>query len=354
MDNSKIPAFSSSADTEPGILHPILEVRNLSACVNKNKKIYKILNNISFNIEKGEILGLAGESGCGKSVTALSVAGLLPEAVKVTEGEINYNSGNLLTLDEIKMRSVRGSEISLIFQDVRQALNPLMKAGDQIIEMLELEKTKLKIQEKTESRKNNKEEVLKTLLSLGFDNPEKIFNAYPHQLSGGMCQRIMTAIAVIRSPKLLLGDEMSSSLDEESRNRCMSLLLDMNQKNKLSVLLISHDLSIIKENCARFLIMYSGRIIEEGPSSSLFSPLHPYTKALVNSIANKEKRGEKLTCITGKPPSVEENNKEGCPFAPRCPKVKNICSAAFPSEIIAGKNKVFCYYPEISIHTENH
>ncbi|MCL2276686.1 MAG: ABC transporter ATP-binding protein [Treponema sp.] len=343
MTDFQKPVLQDSSNHEPITRQPVLSARNLCARANKENK--KILNNINFDINEGEILGLAGESGCGKSVTALSITGLLPQAIKITSGEIIYNGSDLLLLDEEKKRSVRGSGISQIFQDVRQALNPLMTAGDQILETLELEKTALGGSRKKERRKNNKEEVIKTLSLLGFDNPLKILGAYPHQLSGGMCQRIMTAIAVIRRPKLLLGDEMSSSLDEESRGRCMSLLLDMNQKNNMSVLLISHDLRVIKENCARFLIMYAGRIIEEGPSISLFSPYHPYAKALVNAIPNKEKRCEKLTCVSGETNPVMENNTDGCPFAPRCPKVKKICGASFPPEILIGGNKVYCYYP---------
>jgi len=354
MADHREPVSQNIAEPEPRVQQPFFNVRNLSARVYKNKKTYKILNNISFSIGEGEILGLAGESGCGKSVTALSIAGLLPEAIQITKGEIIFKGNNLLPQDELKMRGIRGSGISLIFQDVRQALNPLMKAGDQITEPLELGNLTDKNLKSNERKKINKEEALNLLSLLGFEKPQKIFSAYPHQLSGGMCQRIMTAMAVIGRPKLLLGDEMSSSLDEESRKRCMSLLLDMNQKNKMSLLLISHDLSIIKENCARFIIMYAGRIIEEGPSSSLFSPHHPYTKALVNAVPNKDKRGEKLACINGKTPSAEENQIEGCPFAPRCPKAKSVCTAAFPPEQIINNNKVFCYYPETNIHTENH
>ena len=313
-------------------------------CTKKHGKTLKILDNISFSIDEGEILGLAGESGCGKSMTALSIARLLPQEVEITNGEIIYNNINLTSLSEKEMCSVRGSEISFIFQDVRQALNPTIKAGRQITETLELGGSK--------DKAKNRAGVIETLNSLGFSNPHQIFDAYPHQLSGGMCQRIMTAIAAIRRPKLLLGDEPSSSLDEESQEQCMSLLLQMNRDYKTSLLLISHDLSIIQKYCSRFLIMYAGKITEEGPSQALFSPLHPYTKALVNSLPNRDKRGKKLYSIPGKVPSVEDQ-LPGCPFAPRCPKARDICMDIFPHEYFDSKGaggekgrKVYCYFPE--------
>jgi len=322
---------------------PLLKVNNLTACVKKSDKSLKILDNISFNIDEGEIIGLAGESGCGKSITALSVLNLLPQAVSITEGEIIYKNDNLTLFNQKELNKIRGSEISMIFQDVRHALNPLMKVGRQITETLELGGSK--------NKEENNNKALEMLGLLGFNNPQKIFNAFPHQLSGGMCQRVMTAIAVIRKPKLLLADEPSSSLDEESQQKCLSLLKEMNQENKMSLLVISHDLSIIQQFCKRYLIMYAGKIVEEGQSDLLFTPLHPYTYALVNAIPNKEKRGKKLDNIHGKVPSVDdqltENRLTGCPFAPRCSRVKDICKQAFPPVQEIGKTKVYCYFPHI-------
>ena len=333
-----------------------LDVRNLTVSVKKGEKTCKILEKVSFKIDEGEILGLAGESGCGKSVTALSVSGLLPEEIRITEGAIIYKNRDLASLGKNKMRSIHRSEISLIFQDSRQALNPLMKAGDQIIETIALGENKEKKSDYREQRAQlkqcakNREIVLELLSFLGFGNPQSVYNAYPHQLSGGMCQRIMTAIAVIKRPGLLIGDELSSSLDEESTARCMSLLLEMNKNNRMSFLFISHDLSMIQKYCSRFIIMYAGRIVEEGPASSLFTPHHPYTKALVNAIPNKDKRGKTLEYIGGKIPSLE-NYIEGCPFAPRCPKAKDICKKTFPqpaqlNQHTQKEGKIYCYFPD--------
>jgi peptide/nickel transport system ATP-binding protein len=315
----------------------LLDVQNLSTCVKKDGKIFKILDNVSFTIQEGEILGLAGESGCGKSITALSIPNLLPQEVKITNGKILYKSQDLASLSEKELNAVRANEISVIFQDIRGALNPLIKVGRQITESLE--------SDGKQNDKQTRNKAMEVLKSLGFENPEKIFNAYPHQLSGGMCQRVMTAIALICKPKLLLGDEPSSSLDKESQQQCLSLLMEMNKNNKMSLLIISHDLSIIRQFCSRFLIMYAGRIMEEGPSQSLFSPRHPYTKALLNAIPDKNKRGKKLENIPGKAPSVEEKT-EGCPFSPRCSKAQAVCRKDFPPAIETDNTKVFCYYPD--------
>lgn len=318
----------------------LLEVRNLVTGIKKGKSYLKILDNISFTINEGEIAGLAGESGCGKSMTFLSVSKLLPAGVKILDGEIIYKNKLITNFNEKDMRPIRGKEISVIFQETRQSLNPLIKVGRQIAETLEIDGAN-----SFNDRKGNKSVVLDMLLSLGFNEPEKIFNAYPHQLSGGMCQRVMTAIAAIRRPCLLLADEPSSSLDEESQNNILELLSKMNRKYKTSVLVISHDLSIIKKFCSRFLIMYSGKIIEEGRSSNFSSPLHPYTKALTTAIPDKNKRGKKLESIPGKVPSVEDSFC-GCSFSPRCKKAKSICFESFPPPIITEGQRVYCYFPE--------
>ena len=324
----------------------LLDVKNLCVCVKKDNHFLKIINDISFSINEGEILGIAGESGCGKSMTALSISNLLPKAVQITSGEIIYNNQSLTNLGEKEMRRYRGSEISFIFQDAKQALNPIMKIGNQITENLEMERSKTERGFFRNDKKNNKIKALEILSTLGFPDPQKIFNAFPHQLSGGMCQRVLTAMAVIRRPKLLLADEPSSSLDEESQNLCLSLLTEMNRSEKMSLLVISHDLSVIQNICSRFLVMYSGIIVEEGPASAFFSPLHPYTKALINSIPDKQKRGKKLENIPGKVNTIF-NPADGCPFAPRCKKAKDICRREFPSPIISENRRVFCFFPEV-------
>jgi peptide/nickel transport system ATP-binding protein len=315
----------------------LLEVRNLTVGINRNGKFLEAVNNISFNIDEGEILGILGESGCGKTLTALSIPNLISENKKILHGEIIYNNKNLTNLDDKEMSLIRGKEISIIFQEVRQSLNPLIKVGNQITETLELGGSK--------NAGNNKKKTLEMLISLGFDEPEKIFNAYPHQLSGGMCQRIMTAIAAISCPRLLIADEPSSALDTQSQERILSLLSKMNRENKMSVLIISHDLSIIKEFTTRYLVMYAGRIIEEGLSKNLSNAFHPYTQALTKAIPNKSRRGKKIENIPGKVPTVEDI-LTGCPFAPRCKKASYICLEAFPPKQEFNGHYVHCYFPQ--------
>jgi len=314
----------------------LLEVNNLTAGIKKDGKIFQILKEVSFSIGEGEIVGLAGESGCGKSMTALSIPNLLPHPVEILGGEIILDHIPLTSMSEKELCYIRGKEISVIFQDIRQSLNPLIRVGGQITEMLEFAGST--------DKEANKTQALETLVSLGFEEPEKIFDAFPHQLSGGMCQRVMTAIAVIRRPRLLLADEPSSALDIDSQQRILSLLTEMNRKYKTSVLIISHDLSIIRQFCSRFLVMYAGRIIEEGQAGAFFSPLHPYTNALLKAIPEKEKRGKKLNSIHGKVPSVFDTFP-GCPFAPRCEKAQSICSQSFPPQKEINGAKVQCYYP---------
>ncbi|MDR0322118.1 MAG: ABC transporter ATP-binding protein [Treponema sp.] len=320
---------------------PLLEVRELVVALKKDDKTINAVDNISFSINEGEIIGLAGETGCGKTLAALSIAGLLPQKAKVLSGEIIYNGRQLTSLSEKDYCNIRGKEISMIFQEVRQSLNPLLRVGRQIREALELgSAAPLKLSD----RASCKIRVLEMLRLLGFNEPKKIYNAYPHQLSGGMCQRIMAAIAAISRPRLLLADEPSSSLDAESQENILSMLTEMNQKQKTSVLIISHDLSIIRQFCSRFFIMYAGKIVEEGQSSALYSPLHPYTQALIGAIPGKDKRGKDLENIPGKVPSVEDNFT-GCPFAPRCKKAQKKCEETFPSATETESGKVYCFFP---------
>jgi peptide/nickel transport system ATP-binding protein len=315
----------------------LLEVRNLSAGFKKNSRVLKAVDNISFTIDEGEILGLAGESGCGKSMTALSIPNLLPQNAQILQGQIIFDNRQLKQVNKKEWCSIRGREISMIFQEARQALNPLMRVGRQISEALEL-KGNIPVEG------DKKRRTVEMLYRLGFDEPKKIYNAYPHQLSGGMCQRIMAAIAAICRPRLLLADEPSSSQDAESQERILSLLMEMNRDYNTAVLVISHDLSIIRQFSSRFLIMYAGKIVEEGNSQTLFSPLHPYTKALVEAIPGKDKRGKELADIPGKVPSIEDSFT-GCPFAPRCKKAQKVCMETFPPAIQKGSAKVYCYFP---------
>jgi len=309
----------------------LLEVKNLTAGIKSEKKILKAVKDISFTIAKGEVVGLAGESGCGKSTTALAITNLLPYGFNILYGDILFDKKSLIGKNT--------KNTGIIFQDSIQALNPLMRVGRQIIENLE-QKT-----ENREQKKENKEKVIDILIELGFKEPDKIFEAFPHQLSGGMCQRIMTAIAAISNPHLIIADEPSSSLDEESQKCVLSFLMKMNRENKTSILIISHDLSIIRQYCSRIMIMYAGKIIEEGKTELLSSPRHPYTRALINAVPSINKRGKKLETISGKVPSINDEFS-GCSFVSRCSKAQSICFNNIPAKQKQDDNhSVWCHFP---------
>jgi len=259
----------------------LLEVQNLTVSIQNRWTNFSPVDGISFTINAGEIVGLAGESGCGKTLTALSISGLLPAAPKVTAGAVLYHTASgeivdLRSLDEEAMRRIRGKEIAMIFQEPRQSLNPLMRIGAQIAETLELHGA---------DKKAANEAALNTLRQLKFPEPEKIINAWPHQLSGGMCQRVMIAIAAICRPRLLIADEPLTALDMANQEHILSLLKQINREFGTAILFISHDLPLARHFCSRFLIMRSGKIIEEGPSETLFAaPAHSYTSGLIGAI----------------------------------------------------------------------
>jgi peptide/nickel transport system ATP-binding protein len=268
----------------------LLTVSNLCIGVEQgNNRKFMAVDGVSFEIEKGEILGLAGETGCGKTLTCLSIMSLLPPSAKITDGKIIYDNRSLTVMNEPELCEIRGREISLMFQETRAALNPLMCAGKQIAEVLELSGSK--------DQKVNKEKTLEMLERLRFKEPEIIYKALPYELSGGMCQRIAAAIAAVSNPRLLLADEPSSALDSESQECILSLLIEMNRSMGASILLVSHDLSILQKYCSRYLVMYAGKIIEEGKAADMYSPKHPYTRALVNAIPHKSKKGTVLETV---------------------------------------------------------
>lgn len=312
----------------------LLEVRNLSVGIRRNNKYLPALGGIDFDIEAAEIVGLAGESGCGKTLSALSILRLLPQAAEIAGGSIIFNADltekgrDLLSLDEAALCRIRGKDISMIFQEPRQSLNPLLRIGAQISETLKLHGLG--------DGKQARAAALDMIEKLGLAEPEKIFNAYPHQISGGMCQRVMIAIAAICRPRLLIADEPSTALDQATQNQILTLLGQINRNFGASILFISHDLSLVRRFCSRFLVMYAGRIVEEGPAETLFSaPAHPYTRGLIGAIPNRERRGRPLANINGRVPSIEDR-LPGCPFAPRCPQAGEKCLAAFPPETDLG------------------
>jgi peptide/nickel transport system ATP-binding protein len=331
----------------------LLEARNLSISIRRGEKYYTAVDGIDFRINAGEIIALAGESGSGKSLTALSIPGLLSSRAKITGGEILYSSDMIIDLcktDEKSLRQIRGKEISMIFQEPRQSLNPLMKVGTQITEALELHRDTAIASaqnKKTAKRLAANKLALEMLEKLQFQQPEKIMDAWPHQLSGGMCQRVMIAIAAICRPLLLIADEPTTALDTANQNHILELLKQINREFGTAILFISHDISVARHFCSRFMVMYSGKIIEEGPSEAILSsPLHPYTIALIASIPCKENKGNALANIPGRAPPLEET-LPGCHFAPRCPRAQAQCKKSMPQLAEAGNGHyVRCFFTE--------
>ncbi|MFQ6035556.1 MAG: ABC transporter ATP-binding protein, partial [Sedimentisphaerales bacterium] len=290
----------------------LLEVKNLSTHFLTQQGTARVVQNVSFAIEKGKTFALVGESGCGKSVTALSIMRLVPEPQgKIVCGEVIFVGQNLLTLSEKKMRQIRGNKIAMVFQEPMTSLNPVFTVGNQIAESIRLHQ-----------RKNNRAawaETIKTLKKVGIDNPDKRAKMYPHQLSGGMQQRVMIAMAVSCEPALLIADEPTTALDVTIQAQILNLLDELQKQNGMSILLITHDLAVVAERAEDVAVMYASRIVEIADTKQLFSqPYHPYTKALLQSLPRLSVTAKRLPTIPGEVPEPLRF-PAGCKFHPRCP-----------------------------------
>jgi oligopeptide/dipeptide ABC transporter ATP-binding protein len=312
----------------------LLEAQHLSIGISRGREFFTAVDDITFQINQGEILGLVGESGCGKSLTCLSIPGLLSPGVAISGGGLFFKGQSLRGLPREELSRIRGKEISMIFQEPGTSLNPLQKIGRQIAEPLKLHGIT--------GKKILRAEVLDIMGRLGLPEPENLIRAYPHQLSGGMCQRVMIAIAAICRPALILADEPTTALDSGTQTQILELLRKINRDFGSSILFVSHDLGLVNRICGRTLVMYAGKIVEQGDVSDIFNhPLHPYTRSLIGAIPRKDLKGKALANIPGRVPSVEEP-RSGCPFAPRCEYSEPRCTAAFPGETRPGKNHRVC------------
>lgn len=305
----------------------IIDIRGLSIYFKTDKKPFKVVSNISFNIKRSEVFGLVGESGCGKTLTALSILGILPHNA-YAEGEILFRDKNLLKLGKDDVRKIRGKDISIVFQEPMTSLNPVMKIGKQIAESL---RAHFGI-----TKKEALERSVELLRAVKIPYPELRIKDYPHQLSGGMRQRVMIAMAIACNPLLLIADEPTTALDVTIQSQILELLQSLRQQRQMAILLITHDLSIISEQANRCAIMYAGRIMEIADTEELFrNPLHPYTIGLLESIPTT--RGVPLKPIRGFVPSPE-SLPEGCKFSDRCPLAKDICNLQEPDLFEVSKN----------------
>lgn len=321
---------------------PLLEVRNLKTTFMTENGPVTAVDGVSFTVEEGEMLGIVGESGCGKSVTSESIMRLLNENTTKYEGEIIYKQQNLLKLSKKEMRKIRGNEISMIFQDAMTALNPVYTIGNQIVEAI--------LQHRTISKKEAKTEAIELLRLTGIPSPEKRFDEYPHELSGGMRQRAMIAMALACNPKLLIADEPTTALDVTIQAQILDLINELKEKLNMSVIMITHDLGVVAEVCTHVVVMYLGQVIEEADVQSLFEqPLHPYTQSLFQCIPKIDgDRTKKLYTIKGIVPSLD-NVPQGCRFADRCPFANDLCRNKAPELTeVAPRRKVRCWhYKEI-------
>lgn len=281
------------------------------------------VRDVSFRLKEGEVLGIVGESGSGKSVTAFSIMRLTPYPGKIVGGHIDFNGHRITDMSEREMRKIRGKEVSMIFQDPMTSLNPVYTIGNQICEVILLH---------TEANKKQAQKKAAELLSLvGINEPEKRLKQYPHELSGGMRQRVMIAIALACEPKLLIADEPTTALDVTIQAQILELMMELKEKLGMSIIIITHDLGVVSSMCDKIAVMYGGKIVEHGTADDIFyNPKHEYTKGLINSIPRLDaKEHEKLVPIDGSPIDAM-NPPAGCPFAPRCPQCMKICLKQMP------------------------
>jgi oligopeptide/dipeptide ABC transporter ATP-binding protein len=305
----------------------LLGVRDLNIFFRSAADSVTVVSNIKFDIKESEIFGLAGESGCGKSITALSILGILPSNARA-EGEISFKGNNLLTLDTESIRRIRGNEIAMIFQEPMTSLNPVLTIGYQIAEVL--------LTHKALKKKEATDRAVELLRSVRIPSPELRAREYPHQMSGGMRQRVMIAMAIACSPALLIADEPTTALDVTIQAQILELIQGLREEKKMSILFITHDLAIISENAARVGIMYAGRIMELAGTRDIFSnPRHPYTMGLLDSLP--QKKGKDLKPIPGFVPRPEAL-PPGCKFSDRCSHMRDYCRQQEPqlSEIAPG------------------
>ena len=317
----------------------LLDVRHLKTHFFTRAGVVKAVEDVSFHLDEGETLALVGESGCGKSVTSLSVMRLISPPGKIVEGEILYRGDDVLDLDQDQLYKLRGGKIAMIFQDPMTSLNPVYTVGYQIAEAVRVH---LKLDERAAMQR-----AIEMLDRVRIPEARRRASSYPHEFSGGMRQRVMIAIALSCNPHLLIADEPTTALDVTIQAQVLELMKALSQEFNTATLLITHDLGVVAGTCDRVNVMYAGRIVETAPTRTLFkTPAHPYTQALLAAVPRADsQRGARLTAIGGQPPNLI-NLPPGCPFAPRCPKVQRRCREELPPlDSVGLEQKAACFYP---------
>lgn len=318
----------------------LLEVKNLKTQFSTDEGDFFAVDDVSFSLRAGETLGLVGESGCGKSVTSLSIMGLIQKPGKVVQGEILFQGLDLASLNFEEKRRLRGKDLAMIFQEPMTSLNPVFTIGNQIDEAISIHRPEL-------SGSEVKRLTLEMLKRVGIPSPEKRYGDYPHQLSGGMRQRVMIAMAISCNPKLLIADEPTTALDVTIQAQILDLMRELKREFNSGLMLITHDLGVVAELCQRVIVMYAGKIIEEGSVENVFDhPRHPYTRGLLDSIPHFEsgQRRKSLTTIPGLVPSPFHWPK-ACRFADRCQRAQALCRNQAPLKSSEGQHHWACHFP---------
>ncbi|UTR12757.1 ABC transporter ATP-binding protein [Evansella sp. LMS18] len=314
----------------------LLQVKDLETHFHTENGVIPSVNGVSFDVKEGETVGIVGESGCGKSVTSLSIMGLVGSPGKIENGEILFEGKDLTKLSKNEIRKLRGNELAMIFQEPLTSLNPLFTVGNQISESI--------IQHQKVSKAEAKKKSIEMLDKVGIPRPDKVFSSYPHSLSGGMRQRVMIAMALSCNPKLLIADEPTTALDVTIQAQILELMKDLTREYNTSIMLITHDLGVVAEMVDTVIVMYAGQVVEHTDVFTLFKdPKHPYTKGLLDSTPKIHELKEELQSIEGTVPSPE-NMPKGCRFSPRCPFVMEKCIDHMPAlEETNGDHKVRCW-----------
>lgn len=306
----------------------ILDVKNLNLGFNCENGFRQALYNVNFSLEKGKMFALVGESGCGKTMSAMSILQLLPKTAKITGGEIIFDGKNLLNCTQNEMQKIRGAKIALIPQDPMTSLNPLYTVGDQLLEVL-------KVHQNLEGKKAF-QKAIEAFEMVQIPCPEIRLKSYPHEFSGGMKQRAIIAMALCCNAEILIADEPTTALDVTIQAQIMKLLKEIKEQTQTAIMLITHDLALVGENADEVSVMYAGRIVENAPADEFFqTPNHPYSKALLNAIPSN--KGEKLETIPGHPPTIQQTI-DGCKFHPRCKFCMDICKKEIPPMFTVGQN----------------
>jgi oligopeptide/dipeptide ABC transporter ATP-binding protein len=320
----------------------VLSVRDLTVALDVASGPAPVVKHVSFDIAPGETVALVGESGCGKSMTMLSVMGLQPDVARITGGEVRYGSEDLLAAGEARRRAVRGAEIAMVYQDPMTSLNPLMRIGDQIAEVLTVH---------GRSKREGQQRAVEVLGQVGIPKPARAARAFPHEFSGGMRQRVVIAMALALRPQVLIADEPTTALDVTIQQQIIALVDRLQSETGMAVVWITHDLGVVARTADRVLVMYAGHLVEQAPTRQLFTaPQHPYTAGLIASLPPA--RGDErppLQQIPGAPPDPSAP-PTGCPFHPRCPQAVEVCTSEMPPFTVRGISGAACWVPPEEWH----